>query len=79
MIQLYRVRHACKHTSYDWCGIQDATFSTSRAHSVAQISNGQYVEGLNSVDWDEDRRQSLENALHNSTQGIYCTDFIVRL
>ena len=55
------------------------TFSTFRAHSVAQISNGQYVEGLNSVDWDEERRQSLENALHNSTQGIYCTDFIVRL
>ena len=36
------------------------------------IFNGQYVEGLNTVDWDEERRQTLENALHNSTQGILC-------
>ena len=36
------------------------------------IFNGQYVEGLNTVDWDEERRQTLENVLHNSTQGIFC-------
>ena len=36
------------------------------------ISNGQFVEGLNTVDWDEERRQTLENVLHNSTQGIIC-------
>ena len=36
------------------------------------ISNGQFVEGLNTVDWDEERRQTLENVLHNSTQGIVC-------
>ena len=46
---------------------------TLRSESVEQISNGQYVEGLNSVDWDEEKRQNLENALHNSTQGVYCT------
>ena len=49
------------------------TFLTLRSESVEQISNGQYVEGLNSVDWDEERRQTLEYALHNSTQGVYCT------
>ena len=37
-----------------------------------QINNGQYVAGLNSVDWTEDRRQTLEDVLHESTQGIFC-------
>ena len=37
-----------------------------------QINNGQYVEGLNSVEWDEDKRQTLEDVLHESTQGIFC-------
>jgi hypothetical protein len=46
---------------------------TLPAHSVAQISNGQYVEGLNSVDWDEERRQTLENVFHNSTQNVVCS------
>ena len=46
---------------------------TFRSEAIDQISNGQYVEGLNSVDWDEEKRQTLENVLHNSTQGVYCT------
>ena len=46
---------------------------TFRSESIDKISNGQYLEGLNSVDWDEERRQTLENILHNSTQGVYCT------
>ena len=36
------------------------------------IFNDQYVEGLNTVDWDEERRQTLETVLHNSTQGLVC-------
>lgn len=38
------------------------------------ILQDQYVEGLNSVDWDEDRRQDLELTLHTSTQISYCGD-----
>ena len=56
-----------------------STFSTFRSHALDLISNDQYKEGLNSVDWDEERRQTLENALHESNQGIYCRDFKVRL
>ena len=32
------------------------------------------MEGLNAVDWDEDRMQDLELALHTSTQTSYCGD-----
>ena len=46
---------------------------TFRSDSVAQISRGQYVEGLNSVAWDKERRQTLENTLNNSTQNVFCT------
>ena len=49
------------------------TLYTFRLNSQAQIMGGQYVEGLNSVDWDEERRQTLENALNNSTQNVICS------
>ena len=32
------------------------------------------MEGFNSVDWDAERRQTMENTFHNSTQNIYCAD-----
>ena len=47
-------------------------FSTFRPAAVAQIYSGQFVEGLNSVDWDEERKETLENTLHTSNQGVYC-------
>ena len=56
----------------------DGTFSTFRSHSLDLISTD-YKEGLNSVDWNEERRQTLENVLHESNQGIYCRDFKVML
>ena len=31
------------------------------------------MEGLNSVDWDEERIQTLENVFHNSTQLVICS------
>lgn len=36
------------------------------------ILQDQYVEGLNAVDWDEERKQELELFLHNSTQTTRC-------
>ena len=67
------------HSDVDYYKTVPFIIYTFRSHSLAMISDGQYKEGLNSVDWDEERRQTLENALHESNQGIYCTDFKVRL
>ena len=30
------------------------------------------MEGLNSVDWNKERRQTLETVLHESNQWIFC-------
>ena len=30
------------------------------------------MAGLNSVDWNEERRETLQGVLENSNQGIYC-------
>ena len=45
---------------------------TLRSDAQEMIFNDQYVEGLNTVDWDEERRQTLETVFHNSTQGLLC-------
>ena len=34
----------------------------------------EYVEALNAVDWDEDRRNTLQSTLESNTQLFYCGD-----
>ena len=43
-----------------------------RPEAVNLLAQGQYVEGLNAVDWNADRVQGLEETLRKSSQLGVC-------
>lgn len=47
-------------------------FQLLRSAAQQLINQNHYKAGLNSVNWDEGRRETLQTVLENSNQDAYC-------
>ena len=42
--------------------------------TAAQIASGEFKEGLNAVEWDDETREKLQTVVDESDQVAYCGD-----